>query len=329
MKAEVLHALGRWHTQSAADWEALALRLCAFQQAQIPPYAAFAGGARPGRWEDIPAVPVSLFRELRFCVSPTPAAVFRTSGTTGARRGEHALPDLDALDLASRLWFDHLLPGAAALPAVSLVPDPTRAPDSSLGHMIGQFFPGAQPCFDVQTGVDAGAAWEALRTATGPVFVASTAYALAQLLDGPGGHPLAVGSVVMITGGFKGRVSHLDEGALRREARSRLGPDARLVGEYGMTELSSQLWDVGDGYRAPPWLHVYAADPVQGTPLPEGQQGVLRFVDLASWGSCLAVETEDLGVVQAGRVHLHGRLREAAARGCSLTAEEAALRRSL
>lgn len=322
MKAEVLDALRRWRALGPADWEALALRLCAWQQRAVPAYGAFAAGIQPTRWEEIPAVPVELFRELRFCVRPEPAVVFRTSGTTGARRGEHALSDLEVLDLASRLWWEHCMP-APPPAAVSLVPHPAQAPDSSLGHMIAAFYPDALPCFDLDRGVDAPRAWAALRAAQQPLFVASTAFALAQLLDTPGEVALPAGSVLMITGGFKGRVTHLDDGALRTQAQARLGPGTRLVGEYGMTELSSQLWDLGEGYAPPPWLRVIAAEPVSGAPLPEGEVGVLRFVDLASWGSCLAIETQDLGVVQRGRVRLLGRVSEAPARGCSLTAEEA------
>jgi hypothetical protein len=97
------------------------------------------------------------------------------------------------------------------------------------------------------------------------------------------------------------------------------GPEIQWVREYGMCELSSQLWDTGEGYRAPPWLHVYTVDPISGAPC-EGP-GLLTFVDLANWGSCLAVETQDVGEVLGEEVVLHGRLPSAPARGCSLVLE--------
>jgi hypothetical protein len=88
-----------------------------------------------------------------------------------------------------------------------------------------------------------------------------------------------------------------------------------------MTELSSQLWDIGDGFIAPPWLHIYTVSPSTGEPC--SGVGLLRFVDLANYGSCIAIETLDLGVVEGNKVTLMGRLPGAKIRGCSLTAEEA------
>ncbi len=111
----------------------------------------------------------------------------------------------------------------------------------------------------------------------------------------------------------------VSESELEAQARSRWGNEIRIVREYGMTELSSQLWDTGEGYQAPPWLRVYAIDPVTGE-IAEGA-GLLCFVDLANWGSCLAIETQDLGRVDGQRVVLEGRLAHAVIRGCSLTAE--------
>ncbi len=306
---------------------ALALALYRFQCAHIPAYARFAGGAEPEELEQIPAVPVAIFRELRLCAGP-PGAIFRTSGTTTGRRGEHAMIDTRAYDRAARAWFDACLPGCPTERTLSLVTPADRYPDSSLGHMIAHLAPGARHAFDPRGGVDIGGAWEALEGAAGPVFLPATAFALAALFEGSSRRvALPRGSVLMITGGFKGRRSRLDAGALRAAVPERLGPEVRIVGEYGMTELSSQLWDVdGGGYRPPPWLHVYAVDPLSGAPV--SGEGLLRFVDLASWSSPLAIETLDLGRVERGpagpRVHLSGRLGGAPPRGCSLSAEEAA-----
>ena len=145
---------------------------------------------------------------------------------------------------------------------------------------------------------------------------------------------LPPGSRVMETGGLKGRVREIGRPDLYKLISSRLGlPEVQIVAEYGMTELSSQLWteavpagQVPGEFIAPFWLRAYAADPLSGRPLPEGQEGVLRFVDLANVWSVLAIETMDLGVVTGGpgpsRVQLRGRLAGAEARGCSLRMEE-------
>jgi hypothetical protein len=183
-------------------------------------------------------------------------------------------------------------------------------------------------CFDAERGVLPDT-WRRLGELAerGPVFLAATAFALDTLFQQRGSVVLDPRSVLMVTGGFKGRRARLDAPELYAAVPERLG-QPRVVGEYGMTELSSQLWTepVGAGalpgaFRAPPWMRVYAADPVSGEPLPEGAPGVLRFVDLCNVDSVVAIETKDLGSVVDGWVTLHGRLEGAEARGCSLRAE--------
>lgn len=307
--------------RAGGDPEALALELFAWQMEHIPAYRGFAGEARPAHWTEIPAVPSALFQDLLFCAAEQPGAIFRTSGTTVGRRGLHAMPDTEVYELAAATWFGRCLPDCPVERTLSLVTNPAEHPDSSLGHMVRAFAPGARWFFTPERGVDAAGAWEALQRAREPVFVPATAFALAELLDSPGQAELPAGSVLMVTGGFKGRRGEVQPAVLAAEATRRLGSGLRLVGEYGMTELSSQLWDLGDGFRPPPWLLVNTVDPASGAPC--AGEGLLRFVDLANWGSCLAIETLDLGEVREGRVFLRGRLAGAPLRGCSLSAEEA------
>jgi hypothetical protein len=146
--------------------------------------------------------------------------------------------------------------------------------------------------------------------------LATTALALAELLESGDSTVLPAGSVLMITGGYKGQRRSISESDLHTAAAAQLGTSTRLIREYGMTELSSQLWDWGKGYQAPPWLKVYT----QFTD--KNGVGQLCFVDLANWGSCLAVETQDRGRVRDGVVEIMGRIPGMQARGCSLVLEE-------
>lgn len=312
--------------QAAADpsWglahrESFGLMLHYWQRDQIPHLSAFCGKVRPRTLEEIPSVPVGLFKEgLDFCAGE-PAHTFLTSGTTQGRRGAHSLPSLDAYNLGAELWWRAQVPGCPTR-VISLVPSPEQAPESSLGHMVAHFASQRQDLFDMERGVDHAGCWAALSQASEPVFVAATAFSMAHLLEHPGQVQLPEGSVVMVTGGFKGRTTQLSAQQLRAEIPVRLG--APVVEEYGMTELSSQLWGREGRFVAPPWMKVYTVDPLTGTPTRD--QGLLRFVDLANFGSCLSIETEDLGIVHGQEVTLLGRLSTAPHRGCSLSAEEAA-----
>ena len=315
--------LRRHILRGEGDFNALALALFAHQRQTNPDYAAFCAGAAPQHWSEIPAVPVALYRDLPLTTFPPEQATrtFLTSGTTG-RRGAHRLKDTDLYDLGALRWAERCVGRPIPAAGISLV---SHAPESSLGHMCRSFAPDLQPFFHTQHGLDVAGAWAALRAARRPVFVPGTAFAFAELLAAPGASvpcDLPEGSVLMVTGGFKGRRLSLTEADLYA-ALWRTFPTAQRVGEYGMTELSSQLWadPLGGAFVAPPWMRVCAVDPGTGAPT---RRGLLRFVDLANDQTVLAIETRDQGELLPGnRVALLGRLPGGPPRGCSLTVEEA------
>jgi hypothetical protein len=160
----------------------------------------------------------------------------------------------------------------------------------------------------------------------------ATAFALSWLLEalGEARLPLPPGSVVMQTGGFKGHVRTLDDAALAAATCAALGiAPEQLIGEYGMTELSSQLYDGGFGcgpggqscYREPPWLRVTPVDAITLRPVAEGEVGLARFTDLCNVDSSLLILTQDQLRRVPGGVVLLGRRRGASLRGCSLAVE--------
>jgi len=310
--------------QQGGDFEERALALYRWQRAHNPEYDRFCGDAQPSTWSEIPAVPTTLFRDLSLTCFPVDAAtvVFHTSGTTTGRPGRVHLQDATLYNLGARLHAERCL-GPLPEQGVSLVSD---EPTSSLGHMCRAFVPGMPHFFKLQTGVDGRGAWAALSAASAqgrPLFVPGTAFALADLIDHPSPPvQMPAGSIVMVTGGFKGRREEVQSTELVQALTERL-VGARIVGEYGMSELSSQLWasPVGRPFAPPPWMRVLAVDPWTGQPKPSG---LLRFYDLANVDTVLAIETQDVGTVHPdGSVTLRGRLPGARPRGCSLSVEEA------
>jgi acyl-coenzyme A synthetase/AMP-(fatty) acid ligase len=308
-----------------ASFEALALDVFRWQVVRDPVLASLVEG-EVRTWTDIPAVPVGLFKDLPVGTvgRDEPAVVFRTSGTTGGGRGEHRMRSTELYDLGALRWARACVPGMPS-DVVALLEDPATAPDSSLSHMVALFGRATWHTRDGALDVDGLTA--RLRGARGPVYLAATAFALAEWLDlAPA--PLPAASIVMVTGGFKGRLHRLEGSELYATTRRLLRP-ARLVTEYGMTELSSQLWGTpGLPFLPPPWLRAVAVDPHSGAPLPVGRFGQLRFYDLCNVDGTLGIETLDGGTVRPdGSVELDGRLPGAPARGCSLTVEEAWARR--
>jgi hypothetical protein len=313
--------IARFMRTGEGDFAELALALHAWQREHNADLAALvADTPMPERWEDIPAVPVSLFRDLAF-TSFDPAetsVVFRTSGTTSGRRGTVRLRDTALYDLGARLHAERVV---GPIPARGIFLHPDLA-DSSLAHMCRCFVRDAVWLAD-REGFGRAAAIAALHAVRSePVFVAGTALAFHDLLElDAGPFALPAGSLVMVTGGYKGQVRGVPEGELAPAATSAF-PGAQVVAEYGMTELSSQLWatPIGSRFVAPPWLGVRAVDPWTGE---AAEEGLLRFYDLANVDTVLAIETADVGrVLPSGEVVLHGRLPGAEPRGCSLTIEE-------
>ena len=353
LAAELLHriASGPRAPLDDAVFDRLAREVFAHQYAHNRPYRLFCErrGVSPasvGGWADVPAVPTDAFKAAALvCGDPADAAAtFRTSGTTrGAEsRGAHHVPDLALYDAALRAGFRaHLLPEGERMPVISLVPPPADAPDSSLSHMAGAVaadFGTAESGWFVSPagGIDCAGLERALGRAEAPVCILGTAFALVHWLDAlaEAGLRLALpaGSRLMDTGGFKGRSREVTRAELYGAVEERLGiAPAWCVNEYGMTELSSQFYDGVAGsagpvegrlHVGPAWVRTVATDPETLRPLPHGEVGVLRHVDLANLGSVMAVQTADLGVTAEGGFRVLGRARGAEARGCSLAMEE-------
>ena len=185
----------------------------------------------------IPAVPVTLFRDLSLTCFPAMLARhrFRTSGTTGPR-GQHALLDTEVTTMAllGTRCFD-----GPILDEVSLV---SSSADSSLGHMCRFFAPAMHQCFIPDIGVLQNEAFQLLRSVAAQ-FIPATAFAMASLLRDVSlrTEPIHTeGSVIMITGGFKGKTQEISDELI--EHLHHLFPKTSIVAEYGMTELGSQMW---------------------------------------------------------------------------------------
>jgi hypothetical protein len=319
----------------------LALSLFAYQIRYNAPYARYCervGMAQPRSWEEIPATPAAAFKEFAVATfDPKRAALtFETSGTTDGKPGRHYMETHELYDAACIAGFERfMLSERKELRLFNLVPDPAQRPASSLGYMM-------QRVADVHANGRAGwyldrdellvdeflrALREAIEEERG-ICLTTTAFALLELLDEMDRRSVRVtlphGSRIMETGGFKGRTRAVDRWELYSRTSDVFGiPQERIVAEYGMTELTSQYYDILPHRRkaGPPWLRARVVGPDRKT-LPQGQVGSLLHVDLANRSSCIAIQTEDLAVQHGDGFELLGRAQDAAPRGCSLDAEE-------
>ena len=330
-----------------APFDALARAVFAFQYETNPPYRAFCDrrGRTPdrvARWQDVPALPTSAFKTVDLACA-APEKVFRTSGTSqgSEHRGRHLVPRLELYRCGALAHFRRMvLPDGLRPRIVGLLGPPDLLPESSLAQMVEWLR------LDVAGGdgeylVDA-AGFDAARAADRiadlsrdgrPLCLIGVRVVFTALLD----HCLAsrrvlelpADSRVVDTGGPKGGRTLSDAGFLAACWRVLGVAGYHCVNEYGMTELCSQYYDdtlaarwAGDSRprrKVPPaWMRSVAVDPVTLAPLPDGATGLLCHVDLANAGSVMAVQTEDLGTIDGGRLLLLGRAPGAEPRGCAL-----------
>ncbi len=343
---------------SPDSFEALALDIARHQARQHRAIARLAAqsGAPLTALEDIPVLPADAFRLGRVAGHPESADVARfiTSGTSGGA-GVHAFRSLDTYRELCVSWGRRaLLRGGAGTKSCTVLAlaapfEPERK--SSLGYMLQEFMRD----FDGRPLVGSGALdvrepgrWllasgavdlPALRHGielgerrAEPLLLCATSFALVWLLEALGEERLRFPpeSVIMLTGGFKGHARTLDDASLVRGLCQSLGVEAlNVIGEYGMTELSSQLYDGGlpqavgaeRVYVEPPWLRVTPVDPVTLSPVALGEVGLGLFTDLCNVDSALNVLTQDRVRRVPGGIVLVGRQAGARLRGCSLAVE--------
>ena len=346
----------------AADeqFNRFALELFSLQFHHNPAYQTLckARETEPGNladWCEIPAVPTSAFKELEFsCLPPDErTSVFHSSGTTEHRpsRHFHSRESLAVYEDSLWPWIHAHVFGAEEntsrnFSLVLLTPPPSQSPHSSLVHMFevvrerlgaphSAFVGSAEG--DGSWSVDFAATSAQLRKAIDektPVALLGTAFSFVHLLDQLAEEnvrlELPPESRVMETGGYKGRSRSLPKAELHTLITARLGvPATRIVCEYGMSELSSQAYDLRlvepdfvrhdlRRFQFPPWARALVISPETGMEVAEGETGLLRVYDLANVYSVMAIQTEDLAVRRGDGFELLGRAANVERRGCSL-----------
>ncbi len=320
------------HRAGGPDFAAVALQVFHYQRAANTIYARFLellsiDAAAVRHTSEIPCLPIALFktRQLR-SGTWTPERTFTSSGTTGAATGRHDLRDPAWYRRHARHAFEAIYGPLSGFTILALLPAYLERRGSSLVFMADDFITyGGRP--------DSGfylddldrliARIEDLGRRGERILLLGVSFALLDLAEHYG-RALPTGTVVMETGGMKGRRRELTRSELHQTLRDSFRVE-HIHSEYGMTELFSQAYAPAAGRFIPaPTMRVMAREITDPLAIrPAGKSGALNIIDLANLDTISFIATDDLGRVAAdGTFTVEGRLDASDLRGCNLLVQD-------
>ena len=308
------------------DFAGRAIDLFRFQYAQNRLYREFADslGVRAGsvtRIAEIPFLPVSFFKTHPVRTGEfAPDMVFESSGTTGVVTSRHAVKDLLLYRQSLMTGFRQFYGAVNDWCIIGLLPAYLERSHSSLVFMVNELITASghpDSGFYLYEHAALASALERLEAAGQKTLLIGVTFAL---LDFAERYPLTLKhTVVMETGGMKGRRTEITREELHAVLRERLGVPT-VHAEYGMTELLSQAYSSGGGvFRCPAWMKVVIRSEDDPLEVRTSGSGLINIVDLANIWSCAFIATDDVGVVGPdGSFAVVGRVDHSDIRGCSL-----------
>ena len=307
---------------SDAEFEREALSLFRYQAEHCAPYAEYVHllGIEPNdvtRVEDIPMLPIEIFKSHKvYCGKGEPEIIFTSSATTGMVQSRHYVEDLALYERAFTEAFRLFYGNEKECSIYALLPSYLEREGSSLVYMAEKLIAscggGGFYLHDYE---------KLLRDMSrddNPKILLGVTYALLDLAENFAPH--LENTVVMETGGMKGKRKELPKNELHKILCSAFGVE-RIHSEYGMAELMSQAYSLGNGiFRTPKWMRILVRD--VNNPfarLGAGRRGGLDIIDLANRSSCAFIATQDMVIrYEDGSFRIEGRISQSDIRGCNL-----------
>ena len=307
---------------SPEQFNTMALGVFRFQAEHCDVYAEYLRliGADPAsitRIEDIPMLPIGLFKSHDIYSAATPPQiVFTSSATTGMSFSRHLVADTSIYERDFTEGFRLFYGDIKQWSVYGLLPNYLERTGSSLVYMVDSLIRQAgSGGFYLHN-------YEKLLSDmvadSRPKILIGVTYALLELAEK---YALKLdNTVVMETGGMKGRRTEISKEELHGLLCSAFGVE-RIHSEYGMAELLSQGYSTGEGlFASPPWMRVIVRDINDPfTHLEAGRRGAIDIIDLGNIYSCSFIATEDVGIAYADNTfRIEGRITDADIRGCNL-----------
>lgn len=268
----------------------------------------------------IPFLPISFFKNQEVYVGAKPQTLFESSGTTQDVVSKHWVTDTAIYEASFLHCFEQFYGNPKDYCIIGLLPSYLERQHSSLVYMVDKLIQVSghkHSGFYLNEFDKLNQLLQQLTETQTKIWFIGVSFAL---IDFSTAFPQQLNNAIVIeTGGMKGRKQELSKEELHALLQQNLGV-ATIHSEYGMTELLSQAYSLGEGiFKCPPWMKVLVGEPEDPTQLKTKGRGILHIIDLANIYSCCFIATQDMGeLFEDGSFKVLGRADNSDRRGCSL-----------
>ena len=272
--------------------------------------------------EDIPFLPIQFFKQRKVVSSLDKVdELFTSSGTTGSITSKHYVTDINLYKQSYLNGFHHFYGDIEDYTVLALLPNYLERKGSSLVYMVDDLIRKSkqeESGFYLNNLEDLAKKLTQLNHQHKKVLLIGVSFALLDLIEK---HQFRLtNTIIMETGGMKGRRKELIRNELHKLLSIGFGVE-KIHSEYGMTELLSQAYSIGNGiFETPPWMKILTRDTEDALTIQStGNTGGINVIDLANYNSCSFIATQDLGKTHHNNTfEIIGRFDNSDIRGCNL-----------
>ena len=285
--------------------------------------------------KEIPFLPIQFFKshEVLSDVSPV-QQIFTSSGTTSPLtpeggidmlheiiRSRHLVTDITLYEESYRKAFSEFYGNIEDYVILALLPSYLERQGSSLIYMVEDLIKQSNnpdSGFYLHNHEELIDKLIELEKQEQNVILIGVTYALLDLIEKRKFN--FRNTIIMETGGMKGKRKEMIREELHQQLCDGFGVSA-IHSEYGMTELLSQAYSLGNGvFECPSWMNILIRDTEDAlTYVDNGKTGGINVIDLANINSCSFIATQDLGKKNPNNsFEVLGRFDHSDIRGCNL-----------
>jgi phenylacetate-coenzyme A ligase PaaK-like adenylate-forming protein len=272
--------------------------------------------------QQIPFLPIQFFKSHNVVSNGNSIQeTFTSSGTTGMITSKHLITDITLYEESYRNAFSEFYGNIENYVVLALLPSYLERSGSSLIYMVKDLITlskNENSGFYLNNYEELISKLIELDTVDQNVILIGVTYALLDLIEKQKFQ--LKNTIIMETGGMKGKRKEIIREELHEILCSGFGVSA-IHSEYGMTELLSQAYSLGNGiFECPSWMNILIRDTEDAlTYVETGKTGGINVIDLANINSCSFIATQDLGKKYSNNsFEVMGRFDNSDIRGCNL-----------